>query len=52
MTTERNTFDKIPEEVSNVVPLAPVEESELDATLDVADDGGGIVDFESEDVVM
>ncbi len=52
MATERNPFDKIPEEVSNVVPLAPVEESELDATFEVADDGGVIVDFASEDVVM
>ena len=52
MATERNPFDKIPEEVSNVVPLAPTEESELDATFEVADDGGVIVDFASEDVVM
>ena len=52
MATERNPFDKIPEEVSNVVPLAPAEESELDATFEVADDGGVIVDFASEDVVM
>ncbi len=52
MATERNPFDKIPEEVSNVVPLAPTEESELDATFEVADDGGVIVDFASEDVTM
>tara|TARA_R110002020_G_scaffold39146_1_gene116880 strand:+ start:681 stop:833 length:153 start_codon:yes stop_codon:yes gene_type:complete len=50
MATERNPFDRIPEEVPNVVPMVPVEESELDATFEVADDGGVIVDFASEDV--
>ena len=52
MATERNPFDKIPEEVSNVVPLAPVENTDIDATFEVADDGGDIVDFASEDVTM
>ena len=52
MATERNPFDKIPEEVSNVVPLAPVENTDIDATFEVADDGGVIVDFASEDVTM
>ena len=52
MATERNPFDRIPEEISNVVPLAPIEESELDATFEVADDGGVIVDFASEEVKM
>ena len=52
MATEKNPYDRIPEEVPNVVPMAPVEESELDATFEVADDGGVIVDFASEDVTM
>jgi len=52
MATERNPFDKIPEEVSNVIPLAPVENTDIDATFEVADDGGVIVDFASEDVTM
>ena len=45
MATEKNPYDRIPEEISNVVSLAPVEESELDATFEVADDGGVIVDL-------
>jgi hypothetical protein len=52
MATEKNPYDRIPEEISNVVPMAPVEESELDATFEVADDGGVIVDFASEDITM
>ena len=52
MATERNPFDRIPEEVPNVVPMVPPEESELDATFEVADDGGVIVDFASEDIMM
>jgi hypothetical protein len=52
MATEKNPYDRIPEEISNVVPMAPVEESELDATFEVDNDGGVIVDFASEDVMM
>jgi hypothetical protein len=52
MATERNPFDKIPQEVSNVVPMAPAEQTDIDATFEVADDGGVIVDFASEDIVM
>ena len=52
MATEKNPYDRIPEEVPNVVPMSPVEESELDATFEVEDDGGVIVDFASEDVMM
>ena len=52
MATERNPFDRIPEEVPNVVPMAPEKETELDATFEVADDGGVIVDFASEDAIM
>ena len=52
MATERNPFDRIPEEISNVVPMAPAEQTDIDATFEVADDGGVIVDFASEDIVM
>jgi hypothetical protein len=52
MATERNPFDKIPQEVSNVIPMAPAEQTDIDATFEVADDGGVIVDFASEDIVM
>ncbi len=50
MATERNPFDRIPEEETNVVPLAP-ETEDIDATFEVAEDGGVIVDF-SENVEM
>ena len=50
MATERNPFDRIPEEETNVVPLGP-EVEDIDATFEVADDGGVIVDF-SENVEM
>jgi len=52
MATEKNPYDRIPEEVSNVVPMAPVEKTELDATFEVEDDGGVTVDFASEDITM
>ena len=46
MATERNPFEKIPQEISNVVPLNPVEVSEeQEATFEVEPDGGVIVDF-------
>ena len=44
MATERNPFDRIPEQETNVVPLAP-ETEDIDATFEVAEDGGVIVDF-------
>ena len=50
MATERNPFDRIPEQENNVVPLMS-EQEELDATFEVSDDGGVIVDF-SENVEM
>jgi hypothetical protein len=50
MATERNPFDRIPEEEINVVPLAP-EVEDIDATFEIDDDGGVIVDF-SESVEM
>jgi hypothetical protein len=46
MATEKNPYDRIPEELSNVVPM--VSETDLDATFEVADDGGVIVDFADE----
>jgi len=52
MATEKNPYDRIPEEVPNVVPMAPVEETSLDATFEVEDDGGVIVDFASEASIM
>ena len=39
MATERNPFEKIPQEAPSAVPMAPVEETDLDATFEVADDG-------------
>ena len=46
MATERNPFEQIPQEISNVVPLNPVEMSEeQEATFEVEPDGGVIVDF-------
>ena len=35
MATEKNPYDRIPEEISNVVPMAPAEETSLDATFQV-----------------
>ena len=53
MAIEKNPYETIPEEVPNVVPMAPVEETELDATFEVEEDGGVTVDFASEeDIVM
>ena len=50
MATERNPFDRIPEEETNVVPL--MDESEnINATFEVDEDGGIIVDF-SENIEM
>ena len=52
MATERNPFEKIPQEAApNVVPMTP--ETDIDASFEVADDGGVIVDFASEeDITM
>ena len=52
MATERNPFEQIPQEVSNVVPMAPAEETDINATFQVEDDGGVIVDFANEDITM
>ena len=51
MATERNPFETIPQEVSNVIPMTEMEETE-NATFEVdPTDGGVIVDF-SESVEM
>ena len=48
MATERNPFETMPEEVSNVVPMADME-STSEATFEVdPSDGGIIVDFSEE----
>ena len=52
MATERNPFEQIPQEVSNVVPMAPAEETDMNATFQVEDDGGVTVDFAGEEVIM
>ena len=47
MATERNPYDKIPEEIGNVIPMASQEE--MNATFEVdPTDGGVIVDFSDE----
>ena len=52
MATERNPFEQIPQAISNVVPLNPVEvDEEQEATFEVEPDGGVIVDF-NRTVVM
>jgi|TARA_R100001480_G_scaffold27238_1_gene37566 hypothetical protein len=51
MATEKNPYDKIPEELSNIVPMVP--ETDVDATFEVDTDGGLIVDFsEQEEALM
>ena len=48
MATERNPFEKIPEELANVIPMNPVTVGEeQEATFEVEPDGGVIVDFSS-----
>ena len=52
MATERNPFETIPEEVSNVVPMSDMEDTS-NATFEVdPSDGGIIVDFSEENVEM
>ena len=51
MATEKNPYEQISQEAApNVVPMIP--ETDIDASFEVADDGGVIVDFASEDVMM
>ena len=58
MATERNPFEQIPQQGTNVVPMNPVPISEeQEATFEVEPDGGVIVDFrnnvemEAEDTI-
>ena len=52
MATERNPFEQIPQEITNVVPMNPVPvNEEQEATFEVEPDGGVTVDFAST-VVM
>ena len=50
MATEKNPYDMIPEQGAEVVPLN-MEDNDIPATFEVADDGGVIVDF-SQDAEM
>jgi len=46
VATERNPFEQIPQAISNVVPLNPVEvDEEQEATFEIEPDGGVTVDF-------
>jgi hypothetical protein len=48
MATEKNPYDQIPQEAPpSVIPAA--SETELDATFEVENDGGVVVDFASEE---
>ena len=46
MATERNPFEQIPQQPTNVVPMNPVPVGEeQEATFELEPDGGVIVDF-------
>ena len=51
MATEKNPFDAIPQEVSNVITL-PEKIQETEATFEVEPDGGVTVDFTEQTVEM
>ena len=51
MATEKNPFDTIPQEVSNVITL-PEKIQETEATFEVEPDGGVTVDFTEQTVEM
>ncbi len=52
MATERNPFEQIPQQPTNVVPMTPVPvEEEQEATFELEPDGGVTVDF-TNTVVM
>ena len=44
MATEKNPYDMIPKQGAEVVPLN-MEDNDIPATFEVADDGGVIVDL-------
>ena len=51
MATERNPFNTIPEEISNVVQL-PTEQEEGEPTFELDPDGGVTVDFTETTIEM
>ena len=51
MAIEKNPFDKIPEEIQNVIPI-PKKVSDTNATFEVEPDGGVTVDFTETSVEM
>jgi hypothetical protein len=44
MATEKNPYDMIPQESAEVIPI-DMEDTDIPATFEVADDGGVIVDL-------
>ena len=52
MATERNPYEMMPSEEGNIIPM-PTAEENSNATFELdPEDGGVIVDFSEEDVVM
>ena len=51
MAIEKNPFDKIPEEIQNVIPI-PKKVQDTDATIELEPDGGVTVDFTETSVEM
>ena len=51
MAIEKNPFDKIPEEIQNVIPI-PKKVSDTNATFEVEPDGGVTVDFTEQSIEM
>ena len=51
MAIEKNPFDKIPEEIQNIIPI-PKKVQDTDATIELEPDGGVIVDFTETSVEM
>jgi len=51
MAIEKNPFDKIPEEIQNVIPI-PKKVEDTDATIQLEPDGGVTVDFTETSVEM
>ena len=51
MAIEKNPFDKIPEEIQNVIPI-PKKIEDTNATFEVEPDGGVTVDFTEVSVEM
>ena len=51
MSTEKNPFEQIPQEVKNVIQI-PKKVEDTDATFEVEPDGGVVVDFTQTTVEM